>query len=435
MWYRLQGKVFLGNGEVLVHGGAGCLPAFAPAGLVDAPEADSAVGAAYGQAVQVLRNCSHPAGLKASGRQYGHRQVWARDSMIALLGACLVEDAAVRAALLASMATLARHQAATGCIPNHVDIETGRPNFRAYADGGLWFAIGSAILEPRCGAIQRVLRWSEHQDVDGSGLMSIQEASDWQDLFPTRGKALYVNCLYAIALRKAAGLAENRGMKRLAARYTARAGAVREALNRHLWYRGDGRMLRHISHTFSTENQRHDSLGRTRWAPAKRILVDARYYLPWVSFRQVGEWFDCLGNLLAILSGAADEERSGSILDFIEAHGLDRRPMKAIYPPVYPGSPEWRDYYGELNLPHQYHNGGVWPFIGGFYIAALVKTGRHEQAAAALERLAQVNLDTDFNEWLHGETGAPMGVAEQAWSAGMFLYAAECVARRQVLHL
>ena len=59
-------------------------------------------------------------------------------------------------------------------------------------------------------------------------------------------------------------------------------------------------MLRHVSHSFSTANLAHDSLGRKRWLPSKRILADERYYLPYLGFRAIGEWFDSLGNLLAI---------------------------------------------------------------------------------------------------------------------------------------
>ncbi len=75
------------------------------------------------------------------------------------------------------------------------------PNFRAYADGGLWWVIGSALLKPDPEVVREVLRWYEYQDVDQSGLLSMQESSDWQDLFCTRGKGLYLNCLYVLALR------------------------------------------------------------------------------------------------------------------------------------------------------------------------------------------------------------------------------------------
>ncbi len=32
----------------------------------------------------------------------------------------------------------------------------------------------------------------------------------------------------------------------------------------------------------------------------------------------------------------------------------------------HPEKLDWRNYYGSLNTPHQYHNGGVWPFLGWF---------------------------------------------------------------------
>ncbi len=384
------------------------------------------------RAVEVLRHCSHPAGMKASARAYGHQQVWVRDSMIALLGATFAEDAAIRSSLLASLSVFRRHQTQEGLMPNHIDLEELRPNFRAYADGGLWYVIGSSICAPDFRGVRKALSWYDCQDVDHTGLISIQEASDWQDLFCTRGKGLYVNCLRVIALRRAAQLAGIRGKERLAARWLEQAGAAGEAINRTLWYAGDGDMLRHVSHSFSTPDPQRDSLGRRRRLPSKRILVDAEYYLPYVSFREVGEWFDSLGNLMAILAGVADEARGAHVLDFIARHNLAEHPLKAIYPPVEPGEPDWRDYYGTLNLPDHYHNGGIWPFLGGFYVAALVKMGRYEEAEAALIRLARLNLQGDFNEWHDGRTAEPKGVHEQAWSAGMLLFARQCVAARKV---
>jgi GH15 family glucan-1,4-alpha-glucosidase len=352
--------------------------------------------------------------------------------MIALLGASQVNDPTIQAALLASLSTLQHHQSPAGAIPNHVDIATGKPNFRSYADGGLWYVIGSTILRPDYPMIRRVLGWYECQDVDASDLISIQEASDWEDLFCTRGQGLYVNCLHVMALRKAAEVAQRQGAADEAAAYRNRADAARSAINRVLWYPGDGQLVRHIEHTFSTPGL-YDTLGRKRWIPEKRVLVKDRYYLPYVSFREAGEWFDSLGNLLAILSGVADAEQSALILDFIDRHDLAFHPMRALYPPVEPGMPDWREYYSTLNLPHQYHNGGVWPFIGGFYVAALVKAGRHDAAKSALVRLAQLNRSTNFCEWCHAETLETSGVFEQAWSAGMYLYAAECVAANKVL--
>ena len=373
----------------------------------------------YERAVHVLELCSNARGMKASGAPLGHHQIWARDSMITLLGARFVPDGRIQSALRASVELLREKQAPNGAIPNNVDAETLRANFRAYADAGLWWIVGSSLMAPYPETTAAVLRWYECQDVDQSGLLSMQESADWQDLFCTRGKGLYLNCLYVLALRSA-GKHDH-------------ADRVAGKVNEFFWYEGDGNMLRHISHTFSTESTgAHDSLGRKRWLQAKQHLACEQFYLPFLGFRAAGEWFDSLGNLLAVLSGVADEAKTAVILDFIESENMAAAPIRSLTPAIQPGDPDWRDYYGTLNLPNCYHNGGVWPFIGGFYVAALVKGGRLKQAAEALDRLTELNRAGGFNEWHHGETFAPMGVEAQAWSAGMYLFARECVSRSEV---
>lgn len=349
--------------------------------------------------------------------------------MIAALGARLAGDEDIQRALEASVALLHDRRRDTGLIPNNVDGETLEPNYRAYADGGLWWTIGASLLDPDPETIRPVLRWYEHLDVDASGLLSMQEGSDWQDLFCTRGKGLYVNCVYVLALRTAAKVFAAPDPEE-SERCLSRAASVTARINARFWYQGDADLLRHISHTFSTSSgNRRDSLGRERWIPQKRCLVEESYYLPYLGFRAAGEWFDTLGNLLAILSGVADEQQTNTILDFVSRHELDRWPVRSLTPVVNPGDPDWRDYYGSLNIPYRYHNGGIWPFIGGFYVAALVQAGRCGEAAVALQGLAELNDAGDFNEWHDGETCEPMGARDQAWSAGMYLFAVDCVRR------
>jgi glycogen debranching enzyme len=348
--------------------------------------------------------------------------------MITALGARYAADPTIQNALVTSVSRLTDCQTPAGAIPSYIDA-AGRPNFRSYADGGLWWLIGSIELAPDPEAARKLLLWYEHQDVDNTGLLSMQEASDWQDLFCTRGKGLYLNCLYVLALRAAAKLFQALDAKECA-RCRERASQVADRLNEILWYRGDGDMLPHISHTFSTVDQLlQDSLGRPRWIPVKQQLIGEQYYLPYAGFRAVGEWFDSLGNLLAIVAGVADERQTQAILEFITRYQLDTWPICSLTPAVRPGDSDWREYYSSINQPHHYHNGGVWPFIGGFYVAALVKAGRYDAAARALQDLANLNLRGEFNEWHHGETGEPMGVQDQAWSAGMYLFAFECVRR------
>src|SRR5579875_3916791 len=97
---------------------------------------------AYREARQVLHACIDPMGIKASALASGYPQVWARDSMITLLGAILLDDAEIRAALRHSLETLSDHQAESGCIPSNVVVQDRRTDFRAYMDGNAWYLIG-----------------------------------------------------------------------------------------------------------------------------------------------------------------------------------------------------------------------------------------------------------------------------------------------------
>ena len=66
------------------------------------------------------------------------------------------------------------------------------------------------------------------------------------------------------------------------------------------------------------------------------------------------------------------------------------------------------------------------------HVAAQVYHGWRDEASAKLISLAEANRqgtaqEWEFNEWIHGETGHPMGYAKQAWSAAMYLFADHAV--------
>lgn len=402
------------------------------------------------KAVDILKECTHKMGLMASGGSKGYPQIWARDSMISLFGVCFTDDEEVMKALRSSFETLKEGRTKYGSIPNAVDVNSKRANFQAYADAGLWFVVGVSaffktskdekFLEKHFPVVEDILEWYAYQDVDQSKLITISEASDWEDLFPVMGKGLYVNVLYQLALKKAWGMALELGYSEEAQKYLKRARNVKLAINKHFWYEGSVEM-RHVEFSFGVEKFEDDvdELGREMMLPNKEILKDESYYLPYLSFRNFGEWFDSFGNLLAIISGVTDEKKSEEILKFIDKYGMSNPfPVKAIYPVITPGDKDWRYYYkfGDLNLPHQYHNGGVWPFLGGFYILSLEEEGKHEEAKENLKSLAELNKKGregpwEFNEWIHGETTEPMGMVKQAWSAGMYIYAYETVKREE----
>ena len=80
---------------------------------------------------------------------------------------------------------------------------------------------------------------------------------------------------------------------------------------------------------------------------------------------------------------------------------------------------------------YSYHNGGAWPYIGGFHAWALRLAGRRENAtrvAAAIDRTNVVEGLWAFPEWVTGDTGVPSTTRMQLWSAAARLYAAAPIA-------
>jgi glycogen debranching enzyme len=276
-------------------------------------------------------------------------------------------------------------------------------------------------IENMADAVVRAADWCETMDLCHDGLMVSPEVGDWADLLSWRGHVLFPNTLLAGALAAASRMLDKARpqeagyLKEMRSRTTA-------ALQDYFWVRAPAEV----------DDKSHSQVRKLIACQLRR----RPYFLPWVGYYDYEDRFDTTGNLLAILCGVATDEQSSAILDFIDQVGLNRPyPVRVIYPPIQPGETAWREYYRlfNLNYPHQYHNGGIWPWVGGLYVAALVRAGRRERAGAELALLAAANLALKdgepgaFNEWLHGETGKPMGARWQAWSAGMYLYACHAV--------
>ena len=108
--------------------------------------------------------------------------------------------------------------------------------------------------------------------------------------------------------------------------------------------------------------------------------------------------FDLLGNSLAILTGIASPQCATNMLTWIEAECeamRDRGELTVDLPPclfpyILPHHADWLPRYERYNRPGDYHNGGVWPFICGFYVAACVASGQMDLAERKLLALTEL---------------------------------------------
>ena len=176
--------------------------------------------------------------------------------------------------------------------------------------------------------------------------------------------------------------------------------------------------------------------------PEGLALPDQPYYALWSYKVHYSARFDLLGNCFAVLFGLADLDKARAIIAWIEhavaagrangALALDLPPC--LIPTIQRDDPDWHPRYEQFNRPGDYHNGGVWPFIAGWYVAALVATGQQVVAECRLAALAELarparrpGLEFGFNEWFSAVDGLPRGEDWQTWSAAMMLYATACV--------
>jgi len=374
------------------------------------------VAEAKAAALEVLLHNSHGPyhGLPRTAG-WGYPEPYTRDLMISMLGVLASGNAKLIASYRTVLERLAENQTEHGHIPSLVH----DPDDRGASDTTPLFLLAAALFRRATGeadfleaAVRKALVWMDYQSPSDRVIVAQLPTSDWRDEQWVLGFGLYVNAIVYAYLRLY-GLTERaERLKQLSGRFVVRG----EAQHRHV----------------------HEGL----------VVPHKPYYALWSYKIYSSERFDLLGNSLAIISGLASANRARSLIAWIEAEcrSLRKRGELSValppcfFPYIKPEDPDWRKRYELYNRPGEYHNGGVWPFICGFYVVAALAAGERSLAAESLAALAELNrrsadagLAFGFNEWIKAQDGEPQGQDWQGWSAAMYLYAAECVEQGRVL--
>jgi len=340
---------------------------------------------------------------------WGYPEPYTRDLMISTLGVLVSGHDKIVSVWRHVLGSVAKAQSSLGHIPSLIH----DPEDRGASDTTPLFLLAVALFRRATGdplflegAVEKALTWMQYQSPSDRCLVAQLPTSDWRDEQWVVGYGLYVNTVLYAALC-------------LLGRHD-RADKLADMME-HFTVRGE-RQQRHV----------HEGL----------VLRRKPYFALWSYKVYRSDRFDLLGNSLAILSGIASRTRARRLVSWIEAEcqALRKNEELAValppnlFPYIRPDDPDWMPRYERYNQPGEYHNGGVWPFICGFYIAALVAAGRFQLARRALMALTELvrsaraaEVPFGFNEWHRAQDGTAQGQDWQTWSAAMYLYAAECV--------
>lgn len=377
------------------------------------PEIDELIASCKTAALEVLlHNAEGPFQGLPRTAGWGYPEPYTRDLMFSILGVAVSGNQKLIASFRNVLQTLAQNQTEKGHIPSlvHDSDDLGA------SDTTPLFLLGVGIFRQLIGtpdflkdAVDKALLWMEYQSPTGQYLVAQQPTSDWRDEQWVMGYGLFVNTLVYSYLRL--------------------FGIHNRADSFH-----------HEMQRFTITEP--DSLVHSRKGPA---IEHRPYYALWTYKIYSSERFDLLGNSLAILSGIASPSRAKDIIGWVEMNCSEMREIGELtgdlppnfFPYIRHSDPDWRERYEHFNLPGEYHNGGIWPFISALYVAALVAAKHYDLAenklvalSIAIKKTRESKRDFGFNEWLKAQDGKPMGQDWQTWSAALYLYAVKCVELR-----
>lgn len=383
----------------------------------------------YTQALALLRRAAAPHGILASVTDVAnYRRVWARDGVVCGLAGLVADDKVVATGLRATLQTLARCQGPDGQIPSNVLLDSGGDptevslgGLAGRVDTQAWFVIGVCSYARVTGdrgfagemapAMQRALDLLTVWEFNRRGLVYVPQGGDWADEYFHHGYVLFDQLLRLWALRCHAAV--------LGAEDSAdRARQLAELIRVNYWPRREDRDSPAIYHPRAFR-----SFLETRGEPDHWLMgLTPGGYL---------NRFDAWSNALSVLLELPDADQLPRLVDHGEEIRQSLAPQlaPAFWPPVIEGDPEWRELQtgwrdSFRNVPFEYHNGGVWPMISGWWGMALCTAKRRGEAGVLLDAVHAFNRkglsgdeEWEFHEYGHAQTGRPGGTSQCSWSA------------------
>jgi hypothetical protein len=404
----------------------------------------------YRKAIALLHSCATDDGFVATpAGSDNYRRVWGRDGAILSLAALLSGDEELIETARRTLETLARYQGPHGEIPSNVDPASDRVSYGGTAgrvDADLWFLVACGEFWARTGDrafLERLLP-NIHKayfllgawQFNNRGLIYVPLTGDWADEYLQHGYVLYDQLLYLQAQRA-----------------VSRFNAETQCSHDHVLEDRISRLCHLIrdNYWFGPEEPEgdayHEVLYRKGIEAARKHCSDC-HWMPSFSPSGYGYRFDAFANVLVSLLDVADDRQRAKVDSYIESELLkEELPLlPAFHPVIKPVDEDWEELrvmfsYSFKNEPYEFHNGGLWPMLSGFYAADLAQRGRREQATRILDAVHRANAmemegePWSFPEYLHGRELTPGGSRLQGWSAAGAVLAHQALAGKRIFRI
>ncbi|PRY90387.1 glycoside hydrolase 100 family protein [Mongoliibacter ruber] len=364
------------------------------------------------KALNLMRKASHRSGFLASALpKDNYQRVWARDGVITGIAALSSREEDLIYTFQQTLITLGNHISPQGHIPSNVDVMSSQVSYGGLAgraDTGTWWLIGLClyvkytgekhILSRFEGEIENILNLYQAWEYNNRGLIYVPLAGDWADEYILHGYVLYDQVLRYAALRLCGQLMDRPS-------WIEKSEAIKLSISQNYLLHKDWKNAGiHIE--------------------AKKKLLAEKGPLPYLmaSFHPAGyqAYFDFLGNALAMIFKIHPEPEN--CLNWATEKVGVLAP--AFHPTIQKNDKDFylleQNFRFEFrNKPDEFHNGGIWPMVNGFWgLATYMHKGKTE-AEVISQNIAELNKhnDWEFNECFNGKTHLPCGVPQCTWSA------------------
>ena len=373
----------------------------------------------YLKAIELLQECSSSEGFLASKENTSnYKRVWARDGVICGLAALASGNTELINTFENTLNTLALNQHKNGTIPSNVLVndngsEVSYGGLAGRVDAVTWFIIGvcqyayfkkdESILKKYENKIQKCLSLLEAWEFNNQHLMYVPLSGNWADEYITDGYVLYDQLLRIWALRSY--------------NYFQKSDEISSKIQK-------------IEHQIVVNFTQNNIVPKYH----ERAYNEFKFkgFMP-CSFSPAGykTQFDAFANALVLLLNIGSDDFQNEILKTFETikNETDLKLIPAFWPPIKPTDLDWNLLknnckYEFRNYPNEFHNGGSWPMVNGFYGLALIQKNQIEKSTQILNAINKANEinNYSFSENFNTETGDPNGVSFCAWSAAAAVF-------------